>query len=176
MAPQLALTHSSLLCLPPSSASLCFRRNKYLIPERCTIINRKKNHAITAFAGNSLGKSAIQLTAVSSPLFTDKEAHLSLRLPKSQRCNSKICGQAFKYHSSGFRIPANAEKPEWWWRTLSCIPYLVALQFSGTGIYLEPFIEKFPLFQDLIFISQELPTDYQTGSLCYIAMWLLYGW
>ncbi|KAG4960701.1 hypothetical protein AAZX31_13G248400 [Glycine max] len=151
MAPQLALTHSSLLYVSPSSASLGFRRNKVLIPQRCTITNEKKNHAITAFAANSLGKSSIQLTPVSTSLFTDKEANLSLRLPISQRFNSKICGQAFKYHASGFRIPANAEKPEWWWRTLSCIPYLIALQMSSTGYYLDPFIQKFPFFQNLIF-------------------------
>ncbi|KAH1087120.1 hypothetical protein GYH30_018590, partial [Glycine max] len=56
-----------------------------------------------------------------------------------------------KYYASGFRIPANVEKPEWWWRTLSCIPYLIALQMSSTGYYLDPFIQKFPFFQNLIF-------------------------
>ncbi|TKY49217.1 TIC 20-IV [Spatholobus suberectus] len=173
MAPQLAATHSSLLLVPPSSASLCFRRNKDLILERCTTIYRKKNHAITALAGNSLGKSAIQLTAVSSPLFADKEARLSLRLPLSRRCNSTIRGQAFIYHSSGFRIPANAEKPEWWWRTLSCVPYLIALQLSATGIYLEPFIEKFPFFQNLIFYIpgavNRLPNWFPM-LYCYVAI------
>ncbi|XP_027361925.1 protein TIC 20-IV, chloroplastic [Abrus precatorius] len=170
MAPQLAAT------LPPSSASLCFTfRNKYLVPERCTTICRKKNHAITAFAGNSLGKSAIRLTAASSPLFTDKEARLSLRLPMSQtrRCNSKICGQAFIYHSSGFRIPANAEKPEWWWRTLSCVPYLAALQMSATGIFLERLLDKFPFFGNLIFYIpgavNRLPNWFPM-LYCYVAI------
>ncbi|KAG4969058.1 hypothetical protein JHK87_034709 [Glycine soja] len=122
MTPQFAASHS-FFRVPPTSPSLRFTRNKDLIPERYTIINRKKNHAITAFAGNSLGKSAIQLNAASSPLFADKEAHLSLKLPMSRKSNTTI-RQAFIYHSSGFRIPSNAEKPEWWWRTLSCVPYL----------------------------------------------------
>lgn len=97
------------------------------------------------------GKTSTQLTAVSSPLFAGNQAHLSLRAPMSRGCNSKFRGQAYIYHSSGFRIPANAEKPEWWWRTLCCIPYLVALQMSATGFYLEPLLEKFPFFQNLIF-------------------------
>ncbi|XP_068499766.1 protein TIC 20-IV, chloroplastic-like isoform X2 [Phaseolus vulgaris] len=130
MAPQLALTYSSLLRLPPSPACLGFGRNKESILERG---NRTKNHTMTAFVGNAL------------------QARLSLRPPMPQRCNSKFCGQAFIYHTSGFRIPANAEKPEWWWRALSCIPYLIALQMSATGFYLEPIIQKFPFFQSLIF-------------------------
>ncbi|KAG4981521.1 hypothetical protein AAZX31_12G220000 [Glycine max] len=149
MTPQFAASHS-FFRVPPTSPSLRFTRNKDLIPERYTIINRKKNHAITAFAGNSLGKSAIQLNAASSPLFADKEAHLSLKLPMSRKSNTTI-RQAFIYHSSGFRIPSNAEKPEWWWRTLSCVPYLLALQISAAGFYLEPILEKFPLFRNLVF-------------------------
>ncbi|KAK7308272.1 hypothetical protein VNO77_41874 [Canavalia gladiata] len=170
MASQLALT------LPPSYASLSSSfRNKYLIPERCSAIRRKKDHAITAFAGNSLGKSVIQLTDVSSPLFTNKEAHLSPRLPmlQTRRCNFKIQGQAYIYHSSGFRIPANAEKPEWWWRTLSCVPYLVALQMSAAGIFLEPFLEKFPFLGNLIFYIpgavNRLPNWFPM-LYCYVAI------
>ncbi|ESW21541.1 hypothetical protein PHAVU_005G079300 [Phaseolus vulgaris] len=164
MTTQLAATHPSLLLVPPSYVSPCFTRNKDLIPKRCSIIYKKKNCAITAFAGNSL---------VSSPLFAAKEARLSLRLPASQRRNSDICGRAFIYHSSGFRIPTNAEKPEWWWRALSCVPYLIALQTSAAGIYLEPILEKFPLFQSLIFYIpggvNRLPNWFPM-LYCYVAI------
>lgn len=160
--------HSSLLRLPLSSSPF---RNKDLIPERCTTTCCKKNHAMP-FAGISLGKSSTQLTAVSAPLFTDNKARLSLKVPLSQRC-SKIRGQAYIYHSSGFRIPANAEKPEWWWRTLSCIPYLVAMQMSATGYYLGPFLEKFPLFENLIYYIpgavNRLPTWFPI-LYCYLAV------
>ncbi|QCE10154.1 protein TIC 20-IV, chloroplastic-like [Vigna unguiculata] len=173
MTTQLAAAHPSVLFVPPSSASPCLTRNKDLIPKRCSIINRKKNYAITAFAGNALGKSTIQLTADSSPLFAAKEARLSLRFPRSQRRNSTIRGQAFIYHSSGFRIPANAEKPEWWWRALSCVPYLIALQTSAAGIYLEPILEKFPLFHGLIFYIpgavNRLPNWFPM-LYCYVAI------
>ncbi|PNY05941.1 protein TIC 20-IV chloroplastic-like [Trifolium pratense] len=134
MAGQLAaaattLTNPSLLRLPPL-------RNKDLIPERRGTFYRKKNFTIKALAGSSLGKSSPRLTAVSSPLSTENRGHLSLSVPKSRRSSSSTRPQAYIYHWSGFRIPANAEKPEWWWRTLSCIPYLIALQMSATGFHL----------------------------------------
>ncbi|XP_045800675.1 protein TIC 20-IV, chloroplastic-like [Trifolium pratense] len=149
MAGQLAaaattLTNPSILRLPPL-------RNKDLIPERRVTFYRKKNFTIKALAGSSLGKSSPRLTAVSSPLSTENRGHLSLSVPKSRRSSSSTRPQAYIYHWSGFRIPANAEKPEWWWRTLSCIPYLIALQMSATGYYLEPLLDKFKLFENLIF-------------------------
>ncbi|KAF1886739.1 hypothetical protein Lal_00045976 [Lupinus albus] len=131
---------------PPSPSPL---RNEYLILKRCTTTCWRKNHALPS-ARISLGKSSTPLTAISSPLFTDNQARLSLKAPLPRRC-SKICGQAYIYHDSGFRIPANAERPEWRWRTLSCVPYLVALHMSATGYYLGPLIEKFPLFENLVY-------------------------
>ncbi|CAI8592645.1 unnamed protein product [Vicia faba] len=118
----------SLLRLPSLS-------NKDLIPERRVTFYRKRSFAIKGLAGSSLGKSATRLTAVSSPLSTDKLGHLSLSVPISRRGSCTTRPQAYIYHWSGFRIPANAEKPEWWWRTLSCIPYLIALQMSATGFH-----------------------------------------
>ncbi|CAL5200436.1 unnamed protein product [Lathyrus oleraceus] len=121
-------TNVSLLRLPSLS-------NKDLIRERRVTFYRKRNFAIKALAGSSLGKSATRPTAVSSPLSTDNHGHLSLGVPISRRGSSSTRTQAYIYHWSGFRIPANAEKPEWWWRTLSCIPYLIALQMSATGFH-----------------------------------------
>ncbi|XP_019437034.1 PREDICTED: protein TIC 20-IV, chloroplastic-like isoform X1 [Lupinus angustifolius] len=175
MAPQLtaasAFSHSSLLRLPLSLSPPPFR-NKDLAPERCTTTCLKRNYAMP-FASMSLGKSSTQLnTTVSSPLFTDNEARLSLNTPLSQRF-SKIHGQAYIYHNSGFRIPANAERPEWWWRTLSCIPYLIAMHMSATGYYLGPLMEKFPLFENLVYYIpgavNRLPTWFPI-LYCYLAI------
>ena len=69
----------------------------------------------------------------------------------SRRHSSSIRLEAYVYHWSGFLIPANAEKPEWWWRTLSCIPYLIALHMSAVGYYLQPLLDKFNLFENSIF-------------------------
>ncbi|WJX69201.1 hypothetical protein P8452_53482 [Trifolium repens] len=171
MAGQLAaaattVTNSYLLRLP----SL---RNKDLIRERCVTFHRKKIPTIKALASSSLGKSATQLTAVSSPLSTDNHGPLSLSVPKSRRTGSSTRPQAYIYHWSGFRIPANAEKPEWWWRTLSCVPYLIALQMSATGYYLEPLLDKFKLFENVIFYIpgavNRLPTWFPI-LYCYLAI------
>ncbi|GAU30997.1 hypothetical protein TSUD_105110 [Trifolium subterraneum] len=144
-----AATNSSIL-FPPSFW------NKDLISERRATLYKKKNLNVKALAGKSATRltavSSSRLIAVSSPLFsdnhglfsprlmavssplsTDNHGLFSLSVPKSRRSRSSTRPQAYIYHWSGFRIPANAEKPEWWWRTLSCIPYLIALQMSATG-------------------------------------------
>ncbi|XP_019417175.1 PREDICTED: protein TIC 20-IV, chloroplastic-like isoform X2 [Lupinus angustifolius] len=125
--PSSSCSFSSFLRLPLSPPPPSPLRNQYLIFKRCTTTCWRKNHALSS-AHISLGKS-------STPLFTDNQARLSLKEPLSQRYY-KICGQAYIYHDSGFRIPANAERPEWWWRTLSCVPYLVALHMSATGFHM----------------------------------------
>lgn len=120
------------------------------------------------------GKSFPQVTAVSSPLFKGDEVGLSLTIPTvSRRRESLICRQAYIYHSSGFRIPANAEKPEWWWRTLACIPYLISLKMSDTGFYIQPFVENFKCFEDLVYYIpgavNRLPSWFPM-IYCYLAI------
>ena len=44
-----------------------------------------------------------------------------------------------------------AEKTEWWWRTLACVPYLIALQISDTGYFIQPFLERHDFIGDLIY-------------------------
>ncbi|GLT86962.1 hypothetical protein SLE2022_050680 [Rubroshorea leprosula] len=55
-------------------------------------------------------------------------------------------GEYFK-----FRYPVITKKPEWWWRTLACLPYLIALQISDTGYFLQPFLRQHEILEDLIF-------------------------
>ncbi|KEH39067.1 putative chloroplast protein import component Tic20 [Medicago truncatula] len=160
-------TYASLLRLPSLP-------NKDLIQQRRVSFNgKRKNLAIAALAGSSLGKSATRLTAVSSPLFTDNHGHLSLGAPISRRSSSSTRPEAYIYHWSGFRIPANSEKPEWWWRTLSCIPYLIAMQMSAAGYYLEPLLDKYKLFENVIFYIpgavNRLPTWFPI-LYCYLAI------
>jgi len=103
--------------------------------------------------------SSQRLTTFSSPFFTDNHGNLSLRsVPMSRRHSSSIRPEAYLYHRSGFRIPANAEKPEWWWRTLSCIPYLIAMQKSAAGYYLQPLHENSIFYIPTSF--NQLPTWY----------------
>nr|QKY65056.1 chloroplast protein import component Tic20-IV [Passiflora contracta] len=68
----------------------------------------------------------------------------SLKLPK--RRMSMKPPSAIKHEIFGFRYPVLEVKPEWWWRTLACIPYLFALQISEAAAFMQPFLDKFDLF------------------------------
>ncbi|XP_056849739.1 protein TIC 20-IV, chloroplastic-like [Raphanus sativus] len=58
---------------------------------------------------------------------------------------------AFEDDFFKIKLPKLAERPEWWWRTLACIPYLISLQLSDVGFYVLPFLEKFDAIGNLIF-------------------------
>lgn len=85
-----------------------------------------------------------------SPFGRDQTG-LSPVVPAVSERRKSVIRQAFIYHSSGFRIPSTAEKPEWWWRTLSCIPYLLAMKMSDAGFFIHPLIENFKCFEDIVF-------------------------
>ncbi|CAF2035093.1 unnamed protein product [Brassica napus] len=57
---------------------------------------------------------------------------------------------AFKDDFFKIKLPNIAERPEWWWRTLACIPYLISLQVSDVGIYVRPFLEKYDATGNII--------------------------
>ncbi|KDP43388.1 hypothetical protein JCGZ_26488 [Jatropha curcas] len=73
-----------------------------------------------------------------------------------------------------FRLPfpVLADKPEWWWRTLACVPYLIGLQISDTGYFLHPFLEYYDYLGDLIYYIpgaiSRLPPWF-TMVYCYVA-------
>ncbi|KAI4334018.1 hypothetical protein L6164_018759 [Bauhinia variegata] len=139
---------SAVFRCPPSSLSF---RSKDLILERCTTTYWLKKKGVD-FACKSQGKSCLQTTIDRFLLFHEHQAGPSLTTPTvSGRSQSMIRRQAYKYNSFGFRVPSNAEKPEWWWRTLSCVPYLVALWVSNTGFFLSPLLENFKYFEDVVF-------------------------
>lgn len=51
---------------------------------------------------------------------------------------------------SNFRYPPMKKKPKWWWRTLSCLPYLIPLHetwtYAETAYSLHPFLEYFQYY------------------------------
>lgn len=59
--------------------------------------------------------------------------------------------RAFKDDFFKIKLPKIAERPEWWWRTLACIPYLISLQISDVGFYVQPFLEKYDAIGDMIY-------------------------
>ena len=88
------------------------------------------------------------------------------RIPLLPRPRKSIMPlQASKDNPFGYRIPKMIEKPEWWWRTLACIPYLIALQISDVGYYLQPFSQHYELFENLIF--------YVPGAITRLPSWFI---
>uniref|UniRef100_A0A1J3HR70 Protein TIC 20 n=1 Tax=Noccaea caerulescens TaxID=107243 RepID=A0A1J3HR70_NOCCA len=59
--------------------------------------------------------------------------------------------RAFKDDFFKIKLPKIAERPEWWWRTLACVPYLVSLQMSDAGLYVQPFLERHDAIGDMIY-------------------------
>ncbi|KAF8005640.1 hypothetical protein BT93_K0044 [Corymbia citriodora subsp. variegata] len=61
--------------------------------------------------------------------------------------------------------PKIMKKPEWWWRTLACVPYLMALQVSDTAFYFQPLMEHYEQFE---FLSYYIP-----GAIRRLPTWFL---
>lgn len=100
------------------------------------------------------GLSGLDLSAASSTLLlSGNEVGQSQKtsILLGQRKSSTLV-QAKKDNSSiTIPFPKMTEKPEWWWRTLACLPYLASLQMSDVGFYIQPFAEHYQLFGDLIY-------------------------
>ncbi|KAJ6758148.1 hypothetical protein OIU74_027273 [Salix koriyanagi] len=92
------------------------------------------------------------LSPASSSIFGDLEGLLdSIPWSPPQRRPRNRPGALHKNELFGFRYPVLAEKPEWWWRTLACVPYLIALQISDTGYFIQPFLERHDFIGNLIY-------------------------
>ncbi|XP_048328018.2 protein TIC 20-IV, chloroplastic isoform X1 [Ziziphus jujuba] len=91
-------------------------------------------------------------------------------LPRRPRFATRA--QANNGMSFGLSFPPMKKKPEWWLRTLACIPYLLALQMSDTGFYLQPLLEHYEHFEDVIYYIpgavNRLPTWFPM-LYCYFA-------
>ncbi|KAK1562721.1 hypothetical protein Q3G72_016180 [Acer saccharum] len=125
------------------------------------------NLSISTSSQISAGTPLSHISSTSS-LFLSGEQETSN--PRGQR--SLVPLRAASKETFSFRIPAVKEKPEWWWRTLACIPYLIALQISDVGYYLQPFSQHYELFENLIFYVPgaitRLPSWF-TLMYCYLA-------
>lgn len=116
-----ALAHIRALCRPNEELKL-----------RCT-------------AGVS---SSLCLSAASTPLLSGEHGGLSRTiplLPKRRSCY--MAPRASKDIPYSYRYPPMTKKPRWWWRTLSCLPYLMPLHetwmYAETAYHLHPFLEDF---------------------------------
>ncbi|MBA0630899.1 hypothetical protein Godav_002951 [Gossypium davidsonii] len=101
---------------------------------------------------SSTGARCKALSALSSPFLGEDDDDLWRKtnvLPLRSR--SLSLPRAYKDDVFKFRYPVITEKPEWWLRTLACVPYLIALQISDAGYFLHPFLEHYEMFENLIY-------------------------
>ncbi|XVE92823.1 hypothetical protein REPUB_Repub01dG0135800 [Reevesia pubescens] len=101
---------------------------------------------------SSTGTQYNHLTALSSQFLGEDEGdlwHINHVLPRQRRCQFSL--RAYKDDIVKFGYPMMTEKPEWWWRTLACVPYLIALQISDTGYFLQPFLEHYEILENLVY-------------------------
>ncbi|XP_052724621.1 protein TIC 20-I, chloroplastic isoform X2 [Vigna angularis] len=69
-------------------------------------------------------------------------------LPKLAKSN--MVTRASKDVPTSFRYPPMTKKPQWWWRSLACLPYLMPLHetwmYAETAYNLHPFLECFEFY------------------------------
>ncbi|ESQ38012.1 hypothetical protein EUTSA_v10028869mg [Eutrema salsugineum] len=85
--------------------------------------------------------------------------------------------RAFKDDFFKIKLPKIAERPEWWWRTLACVPYLISLQISDVGFYVQPFLEKHDAIGDMIYFIPGAINRWPSWffmAYCYLGyMWVV---
>ncbi|KAJ4720431.1 protein TIC 20-IV, chloroplastic-like [Melia azedarach] len=121
----------------------------------------------------STGALPSQFSSMSRTFFGREQEmplHTNLMLPRRHR--SPMLPRAAAKDAFGFHLPVITVKPEWWWRTLACVPYLIALQISDVGFYLQPLSQQYELFENLVYFVPgaitRLPSWF-TLMYCYIA-------
>ncbi|KAG6722479.1 hypothetical protein I3842_03G162800 [Carya illinoinensis] len=140
--------------LPPAglSASLRFRY-KDTIPLRFSKTCRVHEPLAsrTVVACRSKGMSFIH-SAASSKLLGGEQIGLSPAIPVLPRQRKALTPvRASKNNPFSYRLPIMNEKPEWWYRILACVPYLLALQMSDTAFYVLPFLERYEVLESLYY-------------------------
>ncbi|CAA3011119.1 TIC 20-I, chloroplastic-like [Olea europaea subsp. europaea] len=91
------------------------------------------------------------LSTTSTSPFNQEKGLLSLAIPKlSKHPRFLLSPRATKDDVPySFRYPEMTKKPKWWWRILSCLPYLMPLHLTvihaETAYNLHPFLEYFEL-------------------------------
>ncbi|XP_022744283.1 protein TIC 20-I, chloroplastic-like [Durio zibethinus] len=96
------------------------------------------------------GLPSLHLSGASTPLLSGDLGGLSHTVPSfPRRRSSSLVPRASKDVPYSFRYPPMTKKPEWWWRSLACLPYLMPLHetwmYAETAYHLHPFLENFEL-------------------------------
>ncbi|CAN8308563.1 unnamed protein product [Cochlearia groenlandica] len=146
----------SVTFLPPRNHS--FFPKKFVNPRVC-FSNFDKSKKLRLSSSSISQRRLRQIVPVSedssssSSSFNQLFAHGLPPLARGLRRHRKPLepARAFKDEFFKIKLPKIAERPEWWWRTLACVPYLISLQISDVGFYLQPFLEKHDAIGDMIY-------------------------
>lgn len=106
-------------------------------------------HLPCKFTGTSLSST---VSVPSSAFLSGDQGTLKNIMPVLP-CRLRFSKQA-RAHNDMFhdsQLPKMTEKPKWWMRTLACVPYLIALQMSDTGFYLQRFLEYHENLEDVLY-------------------------
>ncbi|KAJ4849193.1 hypothetical protein Tsubulata_037078 [Turnera subulata] len=127
---------------------LAEKYNKFVEAQRPSSISSHGPHQLL-HAYSSKEKPFSKLFATSNSLFGERGGVLK-GIPKLPTRRSAFKPpKALRNEVFGFRYPVLEVKPEWFWRTLACIPYLFALQISDTASYMQPLMDKLDGFPNL---------------------------
>ncbi|GKU96557.1 hypothetical protein SLEP1_g9781 [Rubroshorea leprosula] len=140
---RISLTQKSLVlaCKSNVKASHLFSSNRSTQGTNqelnCLHSSGKQINHIAATSSQFLGREQGCISHTNTMLH---QQHRSLTPPRA------VYNDIFK-----FRYPEITEKPEWWWRTLACVPYLLALQISDAGYYIHPLLKHYQSLEELVF-------------------------
>ncbi|XP_065873215.1 protein TIC 20-IV, chloroplastic [Euphorbia lathyris] len=172
-----AISHSSLLVPAVIAGVSAFRNKDVIVDRRNKIVGAGKalpSSSLVVCQSNfpelrmcsspkgpnhwmqpcsSKEKQLSHLSAASTAFFGDQHVEQAPYGIPWLPIRGRSSGLPKAHKSNIFRLPfpVSAEKPEWWWRTLSCLPYLIALQMSDTGSFIQPFLDNYEFLADLVY-------------------------
>ncbi|XP_062104707.1 protein TIC 20-IV, chloroplastic [Humulus lupulus] len=150
------------------NSKVTFGYNIHAMPHLSSRISTQRSRQLHSLPR---GMSLSHLSAASSAFIGENEGSLLGKipvLPKKGRLSMRA--QAQETTSGGLCYPALNEKPVWWWRTLACIPYLVSMQISEAGLYVQPFLAHHEFLEDLIFF---IPGAAKRWSSWFVMVYVL---
>ncbi|KAF8005636.1 hypothetical protein BT93_K0040 [Corymbia citriodora subsp. variegata] len=142
------------------SCSLAFTCDDYHWPVRPVLSTDLKlqSQILKGLAAQPL----LRLSSASTSLFGKERIMLP---PRTRRRKCPVPPKAYLDYPFSIPYPKIMKKPEWLWRTLACVPYLMALQVSDTAFYFQPLMEH---YEQLEFLSYYIP-----GAIRRLPTWFL---
>ncbi|CAN0914909.1 Protein TIC 20-IV, chloroplastic [Linum grandiflorum] len=141
-------------------SSVVCRSNSAGLPSLSLCVSSNGTNKLQQYVTASKDKPLRNLYSTADSLFGDRDSE-SYKLPKLPRRRSIKPAAVYK----NFDCPVFAEKPEWWWRTLACVPYLIALQISDMWLFIQLLVQHHQSLENL--------TYFIPGAITRLPHWFL---